>query len=98
VTVEQSILTKIAGLDINNSLDLIQAVGKSLLLNKKLTAARSEKIGLACVMMCYANAMIEDCGCKIEISIKNPVTSQSVYYSTGKDSLYNFLKDLDGKI
>lgn len=93
--VEPHTFHQILHLNPNDILDLVDTVGVATSLNPNLILSPKEKIMIACVMLNYANIMLEQCGSKVKTVINNPDWTEPATYQTSVNDSENPLNDLE---
>lgn len=99
-SVEPNTFQQVLDLSPKNVIHLIDTVCIAVDNNPQLSNLPTEKIGIACVLLSYANDMLEKCGSTVETTIHNPTWNGSgVYYKTnsGGQSSEEALDDLEKK-
>lgn len=66
-------------------LELVETVGIAAISNSQLASIPKNKITVAIAMMANANAMLEQCSCKIETTISHQSWTTPETYKTGME-------------
>ena len=85
ISIEPNTFKRVLELSPQHMLDLIDTVGTAAVLNEQLTVASESKIAIALTMLEHANTMLEQCGCKVETKINNPIWDNPAMYKTEMD-------------
>lgn len=80
--VEPDTLKQVLNLSSDHMMDLIETVGVASQFNTALTNSPEDKVKAACVMMTYANIMLEQCGFQVNTDIIDPKTQEGFSYRT----------------
>jgi hypothetical protein len=86
LSVEPNTFKMILELSPEVMLELVNTVGIAAMLNDKLASVPENKIIIAIAMMASANAMLEQCNCKIETTINHPSWIIPAIYKTGMEN------------
>jgi hypothetical protein len=82
-SIEPHTFQQVVDLSPKNMMHLIDTVCTALDNNPQLANFPQQKIEIACLLLSYANSMLEDCGSTIETTIHNPTWNDAgVYYKT----------------
>lgn len=84
--IEINTLQSILNLPPNNIMDLIDTVGHAAQLNRSLSFSPKDKVLAACTMINHATSMLEQCNCKINIKITNPIWIKPITYNTDQEN------------
>jgi hypothetical protein len=80
--VELHTFQQIMKLTPSDMLELVATVGTAAQLSNPLYISPYDKILVAHTMLHHANTMLEQCGCIIETTIKNPNWADFISYKT----------------
>lgn len=75
---------KLEPLDMAN---LVETVCAAAMLNKKLCTDKKTRLSVGCILMNYANAMLESCGSEVDITVSNPEWKTTAKYHTGENNV-----------
>jgi len=81
--VEPNTFKRILELPPETMLELIKTVSSAVCMSPGLAIIPDSKIAIACTMLTNAITMLEQCGCDIDITIKNKVWTTDAFYKTG---------------
>ncbi len=87
LSVEPNTFKQVLELPPETMLELIETVCIAMLMSPGLAIAPNSKIAIACTMLANANSMLEQCGCKIDTTIKNKAWTTDATYKTGIDGV-----------
>ena len=87
LSVEPNTFKQVLELPPETMLELIETVNVAALMSPGLAIAPSSKITIACTMLANANAMLEQCGCEIDTTIKNKAWTTDATYKTGMEGM-----------
>jgi len=87
LSVEPNTFKQVIELPPETMLELIETVSVAAMMSSNLALAPNDKIAIACTMLANANAMLEQCGCEIDTTIKNKAWTNNATYKTGMDGM-----------
>lgn len=87
MSIEQRTFNQIVKLMPGDLMELVDIIGNAAQLSTPLAVSPHNKVLTACVMISHANAMLEQCGCKVEVTISNPTWTDTATYKTEMDDV-----------
>lgn len=85
--VEPNTLKQMVDLSSDNMIDLIETVGVASQFNTALNNSPENKVKAACIIITYANLMLEQCGFQVNIDIIDPKTQEGFSYRTNTNRM-----------
>ena len=87
LSVEPHTFKQVIELPPETMVELLETVCMAARMSPGLALVPNSKIAIACTMMANANAMLEQCGCTIDTTIKNKTWTNDATYKTGMDGM-----------
>lgn len=87
LSVEPNTFKQVLELPPKTMLELIETVSVAAIMSPGLAIAPNDKIAIACIILANANTMLEQCGCDIDITIKNKAWTTDATYKTGMNGM-----------